>query len=293
MIPVNETERPRSRNNKCLFTFLFLTSASPSTSYLSPKILKFSDCHSVCKSKDLTKPRLLSARETVFDAKNAGTSNSPVEPFLPRMIDKTLEEASNFLLEWDRRYNEAQPWMHSISFEANESHPRLLHAVQFLNQIAADERMATNGEFGRCILGICASNSSDGISTLKQWVSSLNLPRGLLHGMDVQGVPIDLPGAVYIKYNTGGCYTFTQIRQSKIGFESLWKPGDAYIEGYDGQYRGVYFQVELSDQNFRQYMLPIDLFCDQQRQGYDNLSLESKAQLIQRNDDSGKHVIRN
>lgn len=32
------------------------------------------------------------------------------------------------------------------------------------------------------------------------------------------------------------------------------------LEEYDGDYRGVYFQVELSDGAFRQYLVPLDTF---------------------------------
>lgn len=112
----------------------------------------------------------------------------------------------------------------------------------------------------RVMLGICASNAQEGIQTLKSWVSYLDLPRGLLHGMDQDGVPLQLDGAVYIKYNSGGVYTFADIRKSQRGFDALWKPGDAMLEMYDGKYRGVYFQVELSDNIFRQYMVPLDTF---------------------------------
>jgi len=47
-----------------------------------------------------------------------------------------------------------------------------------------------------------------------------------------------------------------------MGFDALWKPGDAMLEEYDGDYRGVYFQVELSDGEFRQYLVPLDIFGD-------------------------------
>mmetsp|Transcript_1561 Transcript_1561/g.3397 ORF Transcript_1561/g.3397 Transcript_1561/m.3397 type:complete len:109 (-) Transcript_1561:38-364(-) len=58
-----------------------------------------------------------------------------------------------------------------------------------------------------------------------------------------------------------GVYTFADIRKSGLGFDALWKPGDALIERYtDGNYRGVYFQVELADEEFRQYLVPLDLF---------------------------------
>jgi Domain of unknown function (DUF1824) len=112
----------------------------------------------------------------------------------------------------------------------------------------------------RVMLGICAPNAQEGIQTLKSWVSNLDLPRGLLHGMDQDGVPLQLDGAVYIKYNSGGVYTFADIRKSQKGFDALWKPGDAMLEMYDGTYRGVYFQVELSDSIFRQYLVPLDTF---------------------------------
>lgn len=110
------------------------------------------------------------------------------------------------------------------------------------------------------MLGICASSAAEGIATLKSWVTNLELPRGLLHGMDQDGVPLQIDGAVYIKYNSGGVYTFADIRKSKKGFDALWKPGDAMLENYDGNYRGVYFQVELSDGVFRQYLIPLDIF---------------------------------
>jgi hypothetical protein len=110
------------------------------------------------------------------------------------------------------------------------------------------------------MLGICASSTQEGIGTLKAWVTSLQLPRGLLHGMDKDGIPIEIEGGVYIKYNSGGSLTFADIRRSGLGFDAIWKPGDAMIESYDGIYRGVYFQVELSDGEFRQYLVPHDVF---------------------------------
>ena len=54
------------------------------------------------------------------------------------------------------------------------------------------------------MLGICAEDAGAGIAALKAWVSALKLPRGLLHGADEGGVPIDMDtfGPVYIKYNS-------------------------------------------------------------------------------------------
>jgi len=80
--------------------------------------------------------------------------------------------------------------------------------------------------------------------------------------MDLNGVPLDPAtlGSVYIKYNTGGVMKFSEIRKSGLGFDAIWKPGDALLETYDGDFRGVYFSVELQDGEFRQFgVLPLSL----------------------------------
>ena len=82
--------------------------------------------------------------------------------------------------------------------------------------------------------------------------------------MDKDGAPLELDGGVYIKYNSGGSYTFSDIRKSGLGFDALWKPGDALLEPYDGNYRGVYFSVLLQDQEFRQYLLPLNIWQPEQ-----------------------------
>mmetsp|Transcript_14214 Transcript_14214/g.20305 ORF Transcript_14214/g.20305 Transcript_14214/m.20305 type:complete len:259 (+) Transcript_14214:88-864(+) len=137
-------------------------------------------------------------------------------------------------------------------------------AVSTLTQEANSQRL-NNPTKGRVMLGICAENVQEGLMGLKSWVGALKLPKGLLHGMDVDGVAIDPTslGAVYIKYNTGGCMTFSEMRRQGVGFDSLWKPGDAFLETYDGDFRGIYFNVELNDEEFRQFgVLPTDLFLD-------------------------------
>ena len=79
--------------------------------------------------------------------------------------------------------------------------------------------------------------------------------------MDVDGQPIELKGSVYVKYSTGGVMTFTQMRKTGMGLDALWKPGDAIVESYDGDFQGLYVQMELSDGVFRQFgVLPLDLF---------------------------------
>ena len=58
--------------------------------------------------------------------------------------------------------------------------------------------------------------------------------------MDAAGVPVEVPGAVFIKYNSAS--------------------GDANLSGYDGVYRGVLFTPQLPDAQFRQYgYLPLGL----------------------------------
>jgi len=174
-----------------------------------------------------------------------------------------IMEATRILADWDRLYNpENKPGEDAVEDEV-EDEMRLRHrailpdAVRVLNEKAREERKA-DASTGRCMLGICASSVEEGIATLKSWVSGLELPRGLLHGADKDGVPLEIPGAVYIKYNSGGVYTFADIRKSQMGFDALWKPGDAMLEEYDGTVRGIYFQVELIDGEFRQYLLPLD-----------------------------------
>lgn len=168
-----------------------------------------------------------------------------------------IAEASLVLAMWDQNCN---PSSHEkSSCDENALLKKLPGAVRLLSQKAGEERTA-DATMGRCMLGICASSSQEGISTLKSWVTGLELPRGLLHGMDKDGEPLDLKGGVYIKYNSGGVYTFADIRKSERGLDALWKPGDAMVEEYDGTYRGVYFQVELADGEFRQYLLPLNIF---------------------------------
>jgi hypothetical protein len=167
----------------------------------------------------------------------------------------SVEEASKILLDWDRNYN---PEVNAVTNpEVVSTRDLMIDAVRLLSVAATKER-DQDITTGRCMLGICASSTEEGIATLKSWVSSLDLPRGLLHGADEDGVPLEIDGGAYIKYKSGGSLTFSAIRNTGVGFDALWKPGDAMLESYDGTYRGVYFQVDLSDGEFRQYMLPLD-----------------------------------
>ena len=75
---------------------------------------------------------------------------------------------------------------------------------------------------GRLMLGICASDATEGVQTLKAWVTALDLPKGPLHGMDKDGEPLDMStfGSVYIKYNSRP--------------NSDDPPGTSLLSGYNG-----------------------------------------------------------
>lgn len=170
---------------------------------------------------------------------------------------ETVAEASLLLAEWDKFFN-AEVAGGNSEF-ASKLKDYIPTAVRVLSEAAAEER-AQDSTQGRCMLGICATSLPDALGALKSFVTTLELPRGLLHGADKDGVPLEIKDGVYIKYNSGGVYSFADIRKSGLGFDALWKPGDAMLEIYDGDYRGVYFQVELSDGEFRQYLVPLDTF---------------------------------
>ena len=110
------------------------------------------------------------------------------------------------------------------------THPPLRQSVRAL--AAASSRV---------MLGICAPDAAGGLAALKAWVTDLGLPRGKLHGLDIDGVEQPPPeGPVFLKYNSDS--------------------GDAFLSGYGGEFRGVLFTPGLGDGAFRQYgYLPLDL----------------------------------
>lgn len=145
----------------------------------------------------------------------------------------------------------------------------LRNAILILTNEAHKQRSTSlNQQYGRIMLGICAENVQEGLMGLKTWVNALALPRGLLHGLDVDGKPMENPetlGSIYLKYNTGGCMTFSEMKKSGKGFDALWRPGDVVLETYDGDFRGIYYNVELEDGIFRQFgVLPTDLFLEEE-----------------------------
>ena len=118
---------------------------------------------------------------------------------------------------------------------AGEGSPRCTHPP--LRQSA----LALAAASSRVMLGICAPDAAGGLAALKAWVTDLGLPRGKLHGLDIDGVEQPPPeGPVFVKYNSDS--------------------GDAFLSGYGGEFRGVLFTPELGDGAFRQYgYLPLDL----------------------------------
>lgn len=205
---------------------------------------------------------VLSVRVAALTAQNP--AESPVQSWLAAPVSEspppsinTIEDASLLLAEWDKLYNPET--LGGSSDTISRLKNSIPIAVHLLAEAATDERNE-DSTTGRCMLGICAASTEEGIATLKSWVTALELPRGLLHGADKDGVPLEITGGVYIKYNSGGVYSFADIRKSGLGFDALWKPGDALLEPYDGDYRGVYFQVELADGEFRQYLVPLYTF---------------------------------
>mmetsp|Transcript_14077 Transcript_14077/g.19553 ORF Transcript_14077/g.19553 Transcript_14077/m.19553 type:complete len:219 (+) Transcript_14077:53-709(+) len=112
------------------------------------------------------------------------------------------------------------------------------------------------------VVGFCAEDANAGVNELKGWVSALSLKRGRLHGMDIDGVPRDMSdfGPVYIRY--------------------VSTSGDAYLSGYDGNYRGAYFTPQLSDGEFRQYgVLPIGLWKEDAKLAKESSSDNSELEL--------------
>jgi len=102
----------------------------------------------------------------------------------------------------------------------------------------------------RVMLGICAHDPGSGVAELKSWVEGLGLPRGKLHGMDRDGIPLDMTdfGPCYIKYNS-------------LPTGNGDPAGTALLSGYGGDFRGVYFSPDLGDDAFDQYgVIPLGLF---------------------------------
>jgi len=207
----------------------------------------------------------------------SSTSENPPSSLGPTISD-TVQKATETLEHYDilqQKFMKENPvgrgsgtsaltfLQHHLSYN---DRLRMMESITKLVHLANGQRSADQSK-GRILLGICAENVDEALLGIKSWVTSLSLPRGLLHGMDVDGVPISPEelGSVYVKYNTGGSMTFKELRERGIGFDSLWKPGDAVIEKYDGDFRGVYVNVELDDGVFRNFgVFPTDLWFEEE-----------------------------
>lgn len=208
----------------------------------------------------------------------SGTSSSATDETTTNVDSDAINQATSILNRYDQlqvQYMKENPigmggGTGALIFVqtklTSQDREQMRAAVVTLANEAHRQRSLKSSE-GRIMLGICAENVDEALLGLKTWVPTLALPRGMLHGMDVDGKPIapeDL-GSVYVKYNTGGTMSFTEMRRSGMGFDALWRPGDAVLEMYDGDFRGIYFNVELSDGEFRQFgVLPTDLFLEEE-----------------------------
>lgn len=225
----------------------------------------------------ITPPKYSSLALLSAASDDAADESSAADAASAATAPMSISEATRILADFDARQ---QAFMKEDGMEGmgggtsafkfltsaitKEDRQQVQQAVCALVQQAHMDRSKDSSK-GRIMLGICASNAPEALGGLKSWVSTLALPRGMLHGMDVDGVPIppEELGSVYVKFSTGGAMTFKQMRESKMGFDALWRPGDALLEPYDGAFRGVYLNVELEDGEFRQFgVLPTDLFMD-------------------------------
>jgi len=97
------------------------------------------------------------------------------------------------------------------------------------------------------VLGIMVESGTKGIEVLKNWVSGLNITRGILRAVNENNEVIELEQLqsvpIYIKYNSSD-------------------NGNAYMKQYDGVFSGVIFQPKLSGySDFYQFgNLPIGIF---------------------------------
>lgn len=149
----------------------------------------------------------------------ASQSNMKTEETESSSILKNYNEATSLLASYSNQQNQftaddgnqgmgggtsASKYWSTLSADKTQT---VAHAVQSLTIQADYERTTAKKKdgfaYGRVMLGICAGSTEEAIQTLKEWVAGLKLPKGLLHGMDLDGVPIEIKGGVYIKYSTG------------------------------------------------------------------------------------------
>ena len=120
-------------------------------------------------------------------------------------------------------------------------------------------------------LGIAAAQQQEAVNSLGEWVRALDLTKGLLHGADVDGEPLEIIGNVFIKY------------ASACGSATLRKDTD------DRTPPGVLFYPLVGDEDdaAKQYLLPLALFARPSLTGRDARCLRAHAVRSAREDSTG------
>jgi len=110
-------------------------------------------------------------------------------------------------------------------------------------------------------LGVAAAQQQEAVKSLGEWVRALDLTKGLLHGADVDGEPLEIIGNVFIKY------------ASACGSATLRKDTD------DRTPPGVLFYPLVGDEDdaAKQYLLPLALFSRPSLSGRDARCLRAHA----------------
>jgi hypothetical protein len=176
-------------------------------------------------------------------------------------LSLTLHDAIGQLATYDKQYLERmrQSIAENVSVSLLE-----FRRAQYLKASGIQEErdrlkeacLVVRNHSEQIVLGIMTSTGAQGIDSLRQWVDSLSLPRGMLRAVNDMNEEVDyqryLNTSVYIKYNSSDA-------------------GNAYMKEYLGSFVGVIFQPTLSPTNnssntidrsgFQQYgNLPLKLF---------------------------------
>lgn len=120
--------------------------------------------------------------------------------------------------------------------------------------LASCQSLAANSP--HTMMGILAPNVNQGIAALKEWTSELDLPRGKLFGMDVDGKPVPPPkGPVFIKYNSQ--HGSAHVSRDRGNFCGVLLTTSAKLPHAD---KSPIHTPELKDGSFNQFgYLPLKL----------------------------------
>jgi len=177
--------------------------------------------------------------ETIKNVRFSTLSSSELQSSL-----KVLEEFNAAYLERMKRGRELGIPPHIIEYERAQ----LLQAEGLREENeklrAATKQVASVATV--TIMGLKAETGIQGLKFLKEWVSGLSLPRGVLRAVDESNSEVPISSwdhqPVYIKYNSS-------------------ENGNAYMKPYEGGYSGCIFQPSLPDGEFRQFGdLPLRVF---------------------------------